>query len=460
MKIGCVVIAALVSVSTGCASDSVNLPEANEYGPNPKLVAPSSSALPTVAIAKAVGWPEGGAPTVGKALQDPENPLVVTRFAEGLDHPRWLLVLPNNDVLVAETNKPASKGGFSGIKGWVAGLMMRYGGGGGASANRITLLRDTNNDGVADLQVALLENLNSPFGMAYANGHLYVANTDAVVTVPYTLGSLEIEDAPAVLAPLPAGDLNHHWTKGLAIAPDGKTLYASVGSNSNIGENGMAAEHQRAAILAINAETGGTQIFASGLRNPVGMDFEPTTGKLWTVVNERDELGDQLVPDYLTSVAKGDFFGWPYSYWGNILDERVAFSASPLTTSARAPDYALGAHTASLGLAFYPSYHSRAGDYTADYVLTHHAVMSPVDTWEDMAIIAQHGSWNRSVPSGYKVIAVPFSNGLPSGKPQTVLEGFLSPEGEAYGRPVGVAVNTSGAILIADDAGDIIWHLH
>lgn len=463
IKIGCVVTAALVLVLAGCASDSVNLPEANEYGPDPKLVTPTSSALPTVAIAKAVGWPEGGAPTVGKALQDPENPIVVTRFAEGLDHPRWLLVLPNNDVLVAETNKPASKGGFSGIKGWVAGLMMRYGGGGGASANRITLLRDTNDDGVADLQVVLLRDLNSPFGMAYANGRLYVANTDAVLTVPYTLGSLEIQDSPTVLAPLPAGDLNHHWTKGLVISPNEETLYVSVGSNSNIGENGMIAEHQRAAILAINAETGAAQIFASGLRNPVGMAFEPTTGKLWTVVNERDELGDQLVPDYLTSVAQGEFFGWPYSYWGSVVDERVTPQRPELVAAARAPDYALGAHTASLGLVFYPHSESiNQGESQNREAASSAAILSSpspagLTILSGMALIGQHGSWNRSIPSGYKIIGVPFEGGQPAGSATTVLEGFLSAEGQAYGRPVGVVVNAAGGVLVADDVGGVIW---
>ncbi len=450
---------ALITALSGCASDAVNLPASNEYGTTPQLVAPSRSALPTVSIAKAVGWPEGGAPMIGKALQDPENPIVVTRFAEGLDHPRWLLVLPNNDVLVAETNKPASKGGFSGIKGWVARVMMRYGGGGGASANRITLLRDSDHDGVADLQVALLEELNSPFGMAYANGYLYVANTDAVLKVPYTLGSLEIEAPPKVLAPLPAGDLNHHWTKGLVIDLDGRTLYVSVGSNSNIGENGMDAEYKRAAILAVDAETGSTRVFASGLRNPVGMAFEPSSGALWTVVNERDELGDQLVPDYLTSVVDGDFFGWPYSYWGDILDERVASAEPKIVASARAPDYALGAHTASLGLTFYHSNRSSDDNGAVDNLLSRSAATASFQALEGMAIVAQHGSWNRSVPSGYKVIVVPFSDGMPSGEPETLLEGFLSTEGDAYGRPVGVAVDVLGAILVADDAGDVIWQL-
>lgn len=423
---------ALAGLLAACTANmpSDRIAEDAEYGTRPQLVAPDQALLPTINPRKAVGWDDGLAPT-------PARGLVVTAFASGLDHPRWLLALPNGDLLVAESNRPERSGGFSGIKGWIADKIMTYAGAGGVSADRITVLRDEDGDGIAEQRWTLLENLHSPFGMARVGNYLYVANTDRLERYRFTPGMTSIKTPPEIIATLPAGALNHHWTKGLLADEQGETLYVSVGSNSNIGENGMERERQRAAILAIDAASGEVEVYADGLRNPVGMDWHPRTGELWTVVNERDELGDQLVPDYLTSVNPGDFFGWPWFYWGGKVDPRLAPPAS--MQPGRAPNYALGAHTASLGLAFY----------------THYAISD----LQDCALIGQHGSWNRSQPAGYKVVAVCFEAGVPKGQPRDVLTGFLNASGEAQGRPAGVAVNSQGDIFVADDAGNTVWRV-
>ncbi len=361
-------------------------------------------------------------------------------FASGLDHPRWLYVLPNGDVLVAETNAPPEPDDAQGIKGWLMGLVMKRAGAGVPSANRITLLRDTDSDGVADLRSMLLDGLNSPFGMVLAGNDLYVANTDVVLRFPHAAGDTRITAPGIPVVALPAGPINHHWTKNLIASPDGTTLYVTVGSNSNVAERGMAVEAERAAIWAVDLQSGAHRIFASGLRNPNGLAWEPYSGALWTVVNERDELGSDLVPDYLTSVRDGGFYGWPYSYYGPHVDERVTPQRPELVARAIAPDYALGPHTAPLGLA------SSAGTTLA----------AP---FADGMFVGQHGSWNRRPHSGYQVIFVPFENGRPSGAPVDVLTGFLSEEGTAYGRPVGVALDRQGALLVADDVGNVVWRV-
>jgi glucose/arabinose dehydrogenase len=388
--------------------------------------------IPTVKIAPAVGWPQGGAPR-------PAPGLAVNTFATGLDHPRWLHVLPNGDVLVAESNAPPEPPGTKGgLRDWIMGLMMKRAGARTPSANRITLLRDADKDGVAETRSTFLQNLASPFGMALVGDRLYVANADAIVRFPYTPGATSISAAPEKVADLPAG-INHHWTKNIIASPDGARLYVTVGSNSNVAEKGMDIEVGRAAIHELDLASGRMRLFATGLRNPNGMDWDPGTGVLWTVVNERDELGDDLVPDYLTSVKDGAFYGWPYSYWGRNVDERVKPARPDLVARAIPPDYALGAHTASLGLVF-----NRAGRLPG---------------FGEGAFIGQHGSWNRSVRAGYKVIFVPFSGGRPSGPPVDVLTGFLNAEGDAQGRPVGVAFDQTGALLVADDVGNRVWRV-
>ena len=409
------------------------LPVAAGTGPQPTLPAPSRSLIPTVNIAPAQGWGPGGTPQAAHGTR-------VTAFVRGLDHPRWLYVLPNGDVLVAESNAPPKPDDAKGIKGWIMGLVMKRAGAGVPSANRITLLRDTDGDGVADLQTVLLEGLNSPFGMALVGDQLLVANTDAVMRFPYASGDTRITAPGKLLVALPAGAINHHWTKNLIASPDGSKLYVTVGSNSNVAERGMAAEAERAAIWEVDLNTGAHRIFASGLRNPNGLAWEPGTGRLWTVVNERDELGSDLVPDYLTSVQDNGFYGWPYSYFGSHVDERVQPPQPAMVARAIAPDYALGPHTASLGLAF------SAG-----------TTLPP--PFAQGMFIGQHGSWNRRPHSGYKVIFVPFAGGLPQGVPLDVLTGFLSDEGKALGRPVGVVLDKRGALLVADDVGNVIWRV-
>jgi glucose/arabinose dehydrogenase len=437
----CVLATSLAcSISTAHA-ESATLPVSAGTGPKPTLPAPVPSLIPTVNIAPAIGWPAGTKPLAAVGTQ-------VTAFASGLDHPRWLAVLPNGDVLVAETNAPPKpdpdKGFMRTIKGWAMALVMKRAGAGTPSANRITLLRDTDADGVADQRFVLLQGLNSPFGMALVGDQLYVAASDAVLRFPYKTGDTQISAQPVKLMDLPAGPINHHWTKNLIASPDGSKLYVTVGSNSNVGERGMAAETGRAAIWELDLSNGQNRIFASGLRNPNGMAWETQTGALWTVVNERDEIGSDLVPDYLTSVKRDAFYGWPYSYYGQNVDVRVQPPMPDLVASAVVPDYALGPHTASLGLAWSAGT-SLPPEYTSGM------------------FVGQHGSWNRKPHSGYKVIFVPFNDSLlkgqPSGAPIDLLTGFLSDKGEAYGRPVGVALDKQGALLVADDVGNVVWRV-
>jgi glucose/arabinose dehydrogenase len=401
------------------------------FGPNPALPAPSRTMLPTMNIAPADPWPKGARPAVAQGL-------AVAAYASGLDHPRWLYVLPNGDVLVAETNKPPKPDeGFS-LRGMVMKHEMKKAGAAVPSANRITLLRGAGPSGEAASRSVFLDGLFSPFGMALVGNDLYVANADALLRFPYQEGQTKISAKGVKVMDLPAG-INHHWTKNVVASPDGTRLYIAVGSNSNAGENGLDKEEGRAAIWEFNPADGKSRVFASGLRNPVGMGFQPQSGALWTSVNERDELGNDLVPDYMTSVKDGGFYGWPYSYYGQNVDARVEPARPDLVAKALTPDYALGAHTASLGLAF----------YNADLM----------PAFKNGALIGQHGSWNRKPFSGYKLIYVPFADGKPSGPPQDVLTGFLSADGRAYGRPVGVAVDQGGGILVADDVGNTVWRI-
>ena len=373
-------------------------------------------------------------------MPTPMAGLAVTPLAAGLDHPRWVYVLPNGDVLVAESNAPPKPEDGKGIKGWIMKKVMARAGAGVPSANRITLLRDANGDGKAELRTVFLQNLNSPIGMALVGNNFYVATTDAVLRFPYQSGETAIAAAPVKVMDLPAGPINHHWTKNLIASADGTKLYVTVGSNSNVGENGMAAEEGRAAIWELDPKTGSHRIFASGLRNPNGMGWSPEGGALWTVANERDEIGSDLVPDYLTSVKDGGFYGWPYSYYGQNVDERVKPQQPDMVAKAVPPDYALGSHVAALGLAF------------SDGKALPAALSSG-------AFIGEHGSWNRRPHSGYKVVFVPFTGGKPNGLPLDVLTGFLSSEGHAYGRPVGVALDGRGGLLVADDVGNVVWRV-
>jgi glucose/arabinose dehydrogenase len=425
------IAAALVLAACG---DKASLPEQSSQGPNPQIPAPRTGFIPTVNIADATGWP-------AKERPMPAAGLAVKAFATGLDHPRWMLVLPNGDVLVAETNAPAQPEDAKGIKGWFFGLYQKWAGAGTPSANRILLLRDADNDGVAERRHVLLQDLNSPFGMVLLGDALYVANTDAIWRYPYVEGDTTISAPGEKIADLPAGEINHHWTKNIIASPDGSAIYATVGSNSNAAENGLDVEQQRAAILKIDLSTRQSRIFASGLRNPNGLAWEPKTGNLWTVVNERDELGSDLVPDYLTSVQDGHFYGWPFSYWGQHVDERVKPQNPDLVQRATVPDYALGNHVAPLGLAFAQG------------------KLLP-EEFRNGAFIGEHGSWNREPLSGYKVVFVPFADGKPKGQPIDVLTGFLTKDGEeARGRPVGVAIDRAGALLVADDVGNTIWRV-
>ena len=414
--------------------DMATLPVAAGTGPQPSLPVPNKGLLPTVNIAPAIGWERGETPTSAPGTR-------VAAFASGLDHPRWLLVLPNGDVLVAETNAPPKPDDGKGIKGWVMGLVMKRAGAATPSANRITLLRDTDGDGVADLRSVLIEGLNSPFGMALVGDGLYVANSDAVLRFPYAVGDTRITAPSVKVVELPAGAINHHWTKNLIASPDGSKLYVTVGSNSNVAERGIEAEEGRAAIWELDTATGAHRIFASGLRNPNGMAWEASNSTLWTVVNERDEIGSDLVPDYLSSVRDGGFYGWPYSYYGPHVDVRVQPQQPELVAKAIVPDYALGPHTASLGLV------SSVGT----------SLPAP---FASGMFVGQHGSWNRRPHSGYKVVFVPFASGRPSGAaPLDVLTGFLTDSGKAHGRPVGVALDKSGALLVADDVGNVVWRV-
>ena len=426
--------AVVIVLAAGLAAcgESSTLQVSDGTGPSPKLPEPNKTVIPTVNIAPAIGWAAGAKPIAAQGTQ-------VTAFAEDLDHPRWLYVLPNGDVLVAETNAPPKPDDSKGIRGWVMEQVMGKAGAGVPSANRITLLRDANHDGVAETRTVFIKNLNSPFGMALVGNDLYVADSDKLLRFPYQAGENSISAQPTKVVDLPGGPLNHHWTKNVIASPDGKKLYVTVGSNSNVGENGMDQEQGRAAIWEVDPATGSHRIFASGLRNPNGMDWEPKTGKLWTAVNERDEIGSDLVPDYITSVKEGGFYGWPYSYYGQHVDVRVNPQNPELVAKAIAPDYAVGPHTASLGLSF--------------------AEASKLPNFTEGAFIGQHGSWNRKPHSGYKVIFVPFADGKPAGMPVDVLTGFLNADGNAMGRPVGVAIDKQGSLLVADDVGNKVWRV-
>ncbi|MEO5596591.1 MAG: sorbosone dehydrogenase family protein [Lysobacteraceae bacterium] len=433
MRLSPLAVALLLTPALASCGDTALLTVKQGSGPDPQLPEQRHDLIPTLNVARAIGWPAGTTPTAAPGLS-------VSAFARDLDHPRWIYVLPNGDVLVAETNAPPKPEDNEGIKGVIMKHEMKKAGAGPASANQITLLRDANGDGVAETRTVFLQGLHSPFGMTLVGNDFYVADTDALLRFPYKTGETRIDAKGSKLADLPAGPINHHWTKNVIASRDGVKLYVTVGSNSNAGENGLDKEVDRAAILEVDRASGRTRVFASGLRNPNGLAWQPQSGALWTAVNERDTLGSDLVPDYMTSVTDGAFYGWPWSYFGQHLDKRPQPARPDMVAKAIKPDYALGPHTASLGLAF----------YDASLLPAH---------YRNGAFIGQHGSWNRKPHRGYKVIFVAFANGKPVGFPEDVLTGFLSADEEARGRPVGVAVDQRGALLVADDVGNIIWRV-
>lgn len=405
-----------------------------QIGPDPVLPEPQRGLLPDLKVAEVIGWNDGETPTVADGL-------AVTAYVTDLANPRTLHTLPNGDVLIVQSKAPEGKPlsrpkDF--IRGWIMSLS-RGGDGESKETNLITLVRDVDRDGTVDERHDLLAKLDSPFGLAWIDNTLYVATAAAIVSYPYELGQNEITAQPTVLTPLPGGPLNHHWTKDLALSPDGRMLYVSVGSNSNVGENGLEAEKGRAAIWQVDRRTGLSRTFASGLRNPNGLTFHPETGELWTVVNERDELGPNLVPDYMTSVKEGGFYGWPWSYFGNHVDERVYPPRPDMVERAISPDYALSSHVAALGMEF-----SMGSAMPAAY--------------KSGAFVGQHGSWNRDTFNGYKVVYIPFEQGKPSGKAQDLVTGFIDGD-QARGRPVGLGMDGTGALLVADDAGNAVWRI-
>ena len=414
---------------TGCDDNGGD--PMKQIGANPVLPKLQQYFIPPIRIARAVGWGKDETPTVPQGLQ-------VQALAVGFEHPRSLYVLPNGDVLVVESNGPPAP--ISRPKDIITGWVQWFAGAKAKGGNRITLLRDTNGDGIPEVRTVLLDHLNSPFGVALVGHDLYVANTDAIVRYPYQDGQTKITDPGTKLTDLPGGPIDHHWTKSMVASPDGSKLYVGVGSNSNITENGIGAEYERAAVWEVDRASGAHRIFASGLRNPTGLAFEPETSKLWAVVNERDEIGPDLVPDYLTSVKDGGFYGWPYSYYGQHIDPRVEPQRPDLVAKAIVPDYALSSHVAPLGVAMYngtelpPNY--RGG-----------------------AFVSEHGSWDRTPLNGYKVVFVPFSGGKPSDLAQDVVTGFLDANDHARGRPVGLAIDRTGGLLIADDVGDTVWRV-
>jgi glucose/arabinose dehydrogenase len=420
-------------VLSACSSSEPGAVDIGDYvGPNPKLVAPSKSSFPTVNVAEAKGWPAGKMPTAARGL-------AVNEFAGNLQHPRWLLVLPNDDVLVAETDNPGTDRTGGTIRGTIQDMLMKKAGSSHPSPNRISLLRDADGDGVAETKTALVTGLYSPFGMALANGELYVANADGVVAFPFQPGQTQITAKARHVANLPSG-YNHHWTKSMVASPDGKYLYVGVGSNSKVGENGLEMEKLRAAVLRIDAKTGKTELYAAGLRNPVGIAWNPVSGALWVAVNERDEIGNDLVPDYITSVKPGGFYGWPWSYYGQHVDNRPSPKNPAAVAAAIPPDYAMGPHVAALGLTF------AAGQKLGPQ-------------YAQGAFVGEHGSWNRKPWSGYQVVFVPFAGGMPTGaKPIPVLTGFRVDD-TAYGRPVGVIIAKDGSLLVADDVGGKVWRV-
>lgn len=427
---------ALLLSGVGFAAQAQDFDITSQIGPDPVLPDPVYVSLaPDLNVAEVVGWAEDQTPVV------PEG-LTVSAYATDLVNPRTVHTLPNGDVLVVQSRAPAGKPKYRPkdfVRGWIMSIAKGGGGGPKQDSNLITLLRDPNRDGVVDDRHDLLTGLNSPFGVAWIDDTLYVAVADGVVSYPYKLGATTVSGAPQLLTPLPGGPLNHHWTKDLALSPDGSFLYASVGSNSNAGENGMEAERGRAEIMQIDRGTGASKPYATGLRNPNGLIFHPETGVLWAVINERDELGPNLVPDYMTSVQEGAFYGWPYSYYGDHVDERVRPARPDLVATAIAPDYALSSHVAALGLVFSNG-------------------SALPDAYGNGAFVGQHGSWNRDEFNGYKVSYIPFSNGIPDGMSQDVVTGFLV-DGKVRGRPVGVGLDGTGALLVADDAGNTVWRV-
>lgn len=433
-RVGAALLCALNLIPS--AFGAIHAPPAaeGEYGPHPVLPAPDEHLVPTLKVAKAVPWK-------GDAMPQAAAGLTVSLVAQGLQHPRWLYVLPNGDILVAESQAPAKPDDGKGLRGEVQKLVQKRAGSGAApSANRITLLRDVSGDGRHVERHRFLQDLNSPIGMALVGQVFYVADSDALLKVPYKTGDTEIRAQPTQVTALPAGTINHHWTKSLLASADGSKLYIGVGSNSNAGENGIDAERGRNAVWEIDPATGSHRVFAEGLRNPVGLAWQPESGALWVAVNERDELGDHLPPDYMTAVRDGGFYGFPYSYYGQHLDDRVKPQNPDLVAKALLPDYALGAHTASLGLL-----------WSADAKL-------PAPFQHGM-FVSQHGSWNRKIRSGYKVIFVPFDRAQPKGLPVEVLGGFLNAKGQAQGRPVGLAIDHQGSLLVADDVGNSVWRV-
>ena len=428
MRMRLISLAALSLALAACGGSSD--PEVQETGPTPELPELDQSLIPSMHIAPPGDW-NGDLPTV------PEG-FTISVVADDLMIPRQMLMLPNGDLLIAE----GSGGGAPRLrpKDVLAGLIKARGRSSVEGGDRITLIRDSNGDGVPELRAVLIDDLNAPYGMAFVDGNLYVANQDAVMRFPYQEGQTEITAPGEQLTPLPS-ELNHHWTKAMTASADGQFLYVGIGSNSNAGERGMAVEEERAVIWEIDRETGARRTIARGIRNPTALAIEPTTNQLWSVVNERDELGPQLVPDYLTQVRGGAFYGWPYSYWGQNLDPRVRPQDPDLVATAIAPDYALGAHVASLGLDF-----AVDGGFGGSFTTG--------------AFVGMHGSWNRQDLSGYKVVWVPFTNGRPSGPPIDLVTGFLNADGEARGRPVGVLFDPrTRALFIADDMANVVWRV-
>lgn len=423
--------AAGLALALAACGDPPSLDPKAGIGPNPTLPDPQYFLFAPTKLSPPIGWSDGQAPK-------PAPGLAVTKFVGGLRHPRWIYVLPNGDVLVAESDGPPEV--TKRPKDIITRLVMGSVKPGAPPGQRILLFRDTNGDGIADKHSVFLDHLNSPFGMALVGNAFYVANTDALVRYNYSQGTASITEPGVKVADLPAGPINHHWTKNVIASRDGSKLYVTVGSNSNVSENGMEEEVDRAAILEIDPATGAKRLFASGLRNPNGMDWEPSSGQLWTAVNERDEIGDDLVPDYITSVRSGGFYGWPYSYFGQHVDARPYPKRPDLVATAIKPDYAVGSHAGSLGFTF-----------------ANNNALGPA--FQNGAFVGQHGSWNRSRPFGYKVVFIPFSGGKPNGMPVDVLTGFLAPSGKAYGRPVGVIIDKGGGLLVADDAGNAIWRV-
>jgi glucose/arabinose dehydrogenase len=432
----CGLSAALILLA-GCNDGGHHFDRSSQIGPNPVLPEPQQYLIPPIHVAEVIGWGANEMPVAPAGMQ-------VTAFARGLNHPRNVAVLPNGDVLAVESEGPALDPITRPKNPIVSWVQKRATGGSGekpkGATNQITLLRDTDGDGVAEQRSVLIGKLFSPFGVVYADGFLYVAATDAILRYPFTPGQRRITAPPVRLIELPGGPIDHHWTKSLTLSPDGTLLYATVGSNSNITENGMEAEKGRAAVYEVDRATGRSRIFASGLRNPNSPSFYPGTNTLWVVANERDELGPNLVPDYLTSVRDGGFYGWPYSYYGQHVDPRVMPQRPDLVARAIPPDYALSSHVAALGLTFYTGANLPA-------------------RYRGGAFIGEHGSWDRDELNGYKVAFVPFANARPSGKAEDFLTGFLTADNKVHGRPVGVAVDRRGGLLVADDTGNAVWRV-